>query len=446
MSESPQPLYARDTVPDFQVADHAANTNEGPAHSPVWWRFTLLGEVANFALLRRHLGRDRVQAAMDAIAMLLGELIPGSLVRQESANAFEVRFDGLRRADVDTALARIESAFLHPVGLVGEYLDIDFVMGAAAAFGPDCDDVQVIEEAERARDAARIGLGAVVRDLGDATPKIDTIAFARELDAAIAGDELFLHYQPKMHVRRQAIVSVEALIRWNHPERGLIAPGDFIPLAEEMDIMAGVTLWTIRRVIADQRVMASHGHDLRVFINVAGGLLADPRFVSEAGALVAASHVPFGFEITETSVIDDPETAIANLHSFAALGIVISIDDYGAGLSSLAYLKQLPARELKIDKLFVTQLTSSNRDPLIVRSTIDLAHALEMDVVAEGVETQSALALLSVMGCDMVQGYLISRPIGIGALIPFLSDRAHLAVTRDTHASFDRFRAVRKHG
>lgn len=446
MSESHQPVYACAAVPGFDPADQAANTNDGPGVAPVWWRFTLLGEVANFALLRRHLGRERVQSAIDGIGALLGELIPSAFVRQEAANAFEIRFEGLRRAEVDAAVLRLELAFRHPVGLVGEYLDIDFVIGAAAAFGPDCGDVPMIEEAERARDAARVGRGPVIREVGDATPKIDTIAFARELDAAIAGDELFLHYQPKMHVRRQAIVSVEALIRWNHPERGLIAPSDFIPLAEEMDIMAGVTLWTIRRVIADQRVMASHGHDLRVFINVAGGLLADPRFVSEAGALVTASGVPFGFEITETSVIDDPETAIANLHSFAALGIVISIDDYGAGLSSLAYLKQLPARELKIDKLFVTQLTSSNRDPLIVRSTIDLAHALEMDVVAEGVETQSALALLSVMGCDMVQGYLISRPIAIEALIPFLSDRAHLAVTRDTHASFDRFRAVRKHG
>ena len=446
MSESPQPLYARGTVPGFQAADHSVNVNDGIGEPPICWRFVLLGEVANFALLRRHLGRSRVQIMMDGIAALLGAMVPGATIRRESGSVFEIGFERPRRAEVEVAVQHIRSAFQHPVGLVGEYLDIDLVGGGAAAFGPDCDDIRLIEEAERARDEARTAHGPVIRDVGEASPRIDTIAFARELDTAIAEDELFLHYQPKLHVRRQAIVSVEALIRWNHPDRGLIAPGDFIPLAEEMDIMAGVTLWTIRRVIADQQVMAAHGHDLRVFINVAGGLLSDHRFVSEAGALVASSGVPFGFEITETSVIDDPETAIANLHSFAALGIVISIDDYGAGLSSLAYLKQLPARELKIDKLFVTQLTSSNRDPLIVRSTIDLAHALEMDVVAEGVETQSALALLSVMGCDMVQGYLISRPIGIDALIPFLTDRAHLAVTRDTHASFDRFKAVRKHG
>ena len=154
----------------------------------------------------------------------------------------------------------------------------------------------------------------------------------------------------------------------------------------------------------------------------------------------------YGFEISETSVIRDPESAIRNLQIFADIGIVIAIDDYGAGLSSLAYLKQLPASELKIDKLFVTQLTSSNRDPLIVRSTIDLAHALEMEVVAEGVETPSAMALLSVMGCDMIQGFLVSRPIGIDALLPFLAEERHLAIARDVRSPLTRIAAVRKTG
>ncbi|WP_294289728.1 EAL domain-containing protein, partial [uncultured Sphingomonas sp.] len=117
-----------------------------------------------------------------------------------------------------------------------------------------------------------------------------------------------------------------------------------------------------------------------------------------------------------------------HLQTVVDTGIAVAIDDYGSGLSSLSYLKQLPACELKIDKLFITQLTSSNRDPLIVRSTIDLAHALEMEVVAEGVETPATLALLTVMGCDMIQGYLISRPIGLEALIHFLTERTHEAV------------------
>jgi EAL domain-containing protein (putative c-di-GMP-specific phosphodiesterase class I) len=242
---------------------------------------------------------------------------------------------------------------------------------------------------------------------------------------------LFLQYQPKVHLRRQQIVSVEALVRWNHPERGLVLPSDFIPSAEESRHIGPLTLWTLRQVIADQRALAAQGHDIPVFINISGVLLGDQPFVDEACRLVQTGGAKIGFEITETSVIRDPDSAIANLNAFANIGIPIAIDDYGAGLSSLAYLKRLPASELKIDKLFVTQLTSSNRDPLIVRSTIDLAHALEMEVTAEGVESPAALALLSVMGCDMAQGFLISRPIAFDALVQYLGEEHHLAATSE---------------
>jgi EAL domain-containing protein (putative c-di-GMP-specific phosphodiesterase class I) len=158
--------------------------------------------------------------------------------------------------------------------------------------------------------------------------------------------------------------------------------------------------------------------------------------VRDACALVAAGGAKIGFEITETAVIRDPESAIANLRTFADIGVPLAIDDYGAGLSSLAYLKRLPASELKIDKLFVTQLTSSNRDPLIVRSTIDLAHALDMEVTAEGVETPAALALLGVMGCDMVQGFLISRPVEFAAFQTFLVEDRHLAAMVSPRMTF----------
>ncbi|WP_242097570.1 EAL domain-containing protein [Sphingomonas sp. CROZ-RG-20F-R02-07] len=269
---------------------------------------------------------------------------------------------------------------------------------------------------------------------------------ARDLSGAIVAGELFLQYQPKVHLRRQEVASIEALVRWNHPVRGLVLPGDFIPMAEETADILPLTLWTINQAITDQAILAANGHDLTIFINIAGKLLADRAFVREACALVKTSGAKLGFEITETSVIRDPESAIRHLKIFAEIGVVIAIDDYGAGLSSLAYLKQLPARELKIDKLFITQLTSSHRDPLIVRSTIDLAHAMEMEVVAEGVETAAAMALLSVMGCDLIQGFLISRPIGLEALIQFLdADRTFQSVT-NFPLSFAKPSSVRTRG
>ncbi|OYY63036.1 MAG: hypothetical protein B7Y49_14080 [Sphingomonas sp. 28-62-11] len=249
---------------------------------------------------------------------------------------------------------------------------------------------------------------------------------------------MFLQYQPKVHLRRQEICSAEALVRWQHPVRGLILPGDFIPAAEDSRAIGPLTLWTLAQVIADQKMLAAAGHDLLIFINISGQLLGDAAFVARACQMVQSGGARIGFEITETSVIRDPETAIAHLQVFAEVGIALAIDDYGAGLSSLAYLKQLPASELKIDKLFITQLTSSNRDPLIVRSTIDLAHALDMEVTAEGVETQAAMALLSVMGCDMVQGFLISRPISIGAFRQFLEEDRHLSAAAEPRGSFFR--------
>ncbi|QDZ09090.1 EAL domain-containing protein [Sphingomonas panacisoli] len=265
---------------------------------------------------------------------------------------------------------------------------------------------------------------------------VDAMVLKRDLSGAVDRGELFLQYQPKVNVRRQQVASAEALLRWRHPTRGLILPNDFIPLAEATRDIDRMTLWTIEQVIADQQLLRADGRDITVFINISGQLLSNAKFVKRACEIVSATDVPLGFEITETSVIRDPVSAIANLNIFADHGIAIAIDDYGAGLSSLAYLKQLPARELKIDKMFVLQLTSSNRDPLIVRSTIDLAHALEMEVTAEGVETPAALALLSVMGCDMIQGYLISRPVEIEAFRQYMRDHKDAALVDSARATF----------
>ena len=410
------------------------------------WRFVILIDIENFAVLRRQHGRARTDALAGEVTATLRDLVGGATAISIGRGTMEIAFDSEHRVALTAAIAAIESAFDRPIDIDGEDQQLDLLIGAAATSSLRRDDVRLIEAAERALAMAQVDRVAVVHDVTGSPESVDRIALARDLSHAILRDELFLHYQPKVHIRRQEIASVEALVRWRHPVRGLIQPNDFIPIAEESRGIVALTLWTIRKVITDQRTLAAHGHDLTVFINIAGVLLADPRFVRQACTLVQSSGAKIGFEITETSVIRDPESAIANLKIFAGIGITIAIDDYGAGLSSLAYLKQLPASELKIDKLFVTQLTSSNRDPLIVRSTIDLAHALDMEVVAEGVETPSALALLSVMGCDMVQGFLISRPIAIDALIEFLDNDRHVATAEDSRASLGRMAAVWKRG
>lgn len=402
------------------------------------WRFLCLAEIANFAPLRRHLGAPRADRLVLDIADRVSLHLPFARIGIVGRKAIELLFEGDQLDDVTVALDVVREAFEDSLDLEGEPHKVELWLGAAAAPLSHADDVRMIEEAEQAVRDARIEHGVVIRDLSSDTPVFDRLTLIRDLDKAIDRQEMFLQYQPKVHLRRQEINSVEALVRWQHPTRGLILPGDFIPAAEDAHIISALTLWTLEQVICDQKSLAARGHDVTIFINISGQLLGDPAFVARACQMVRSGGAKIGFEITETSVIRDPQTAINHLQVFAEMGITLAIDDYGAGLSSLAYLKQLPASELKIDKMFVVQLTSSNRDPLIVRSTIDLAHALDMEVTAEGVETQAALALLSVMGCDMVQGYLISRPISLEALVQYLDEQRFLATTANPRASFNR--------
>ena len=394
-------------------------------------RFCLIVGIANFIDLRRRLGCAAADQLASLAAERIGRLLPDAQVAVIGRDQLVCTFRDTDAEALDVRGAALRAGFQVPFAVGDAKAQVALTLGGARAPDAGADEVALAEAAEAAFAQAR-----GTADAAALMPVAETRVLAEAFEQAIAHDELVLHYQPKVHVRRQEIGSAEALVRWNHPTRGLVMPNDFIAAAEQCQLIGAMTLWTIRRAIVDQATLAARGHDLRLFINISGQLLADDGFVREACLLVGASDAKLGFEITETSVIRDPASAIANLQIFANFGIVISIDDYGAGLSSLAYLKQLPARELKIDKLFVTQLTSSNRDPLIVRSTIDLAHALEMEVVAEGVETHAALALLTVMGCDMVQGFLLSRPVPLDSLLHYLDEGLHRVAKPQPLAAF----------
>jgi EAL domain-containing protein (putative c-di-GMP-specific phosphodiesterase class I) len=421
------------------VASHAV---EPPANVAAdgargGWQVLCAVEIVNFAQLRRHVGTARADGLVMDVASRIAARLPDVRLSAIGRTALELAFDGGGIGDLNSALSSLNSAFATPLDIDGEHYRFDVALsGVGAPFG-QVDSVRLAEELEEAAELARTEQRIVVRDLSEAAPAFDRLTLIRDLGTALENGEMFLQYQPKVHVRRQKVTSAEALIRWHHPTRGLVLPGDFIPAAEESREIAALTLWTLDQVVADQERLRAAGHELDIFVNISGRLLGDAAFIAEASERVQAGGGRIGFEITETSVIRDPDTAIAHLRQVADIGIPIAIDDYGAGLSSLAYLKQLPARELKIDKMFVMQLTSSNRDPLIVRSTIDLAHALEMEVTAEGVETQAALALLSVMGCDMVQGFLISRPVSLEALLQFLDDNHYFTGAEVARGSFN---------
>lgn len=395
-----------------------------------------LCRVTNFETARRALGKNDLHCALLAIAN-------GLAVRHAAVELVGVGRDliefALQVADRDALVAQLEALRRELQRDALPLVRLEFAIGAACAGTEEPDTLRLLEVAEMALERAGEEGGLEVIDLSLADHAADRLTLIADLPRAIEAGEMFLHYQPKINVRQQRVASAEALIRWQHPERGLIMPGDFIAAAEESGQIGPMTLWTLRQVIADQRRLAALGHDIPLFLNISGMLLANASFIDEVCAIITANPLAkLGFEITETAVIRDPESAIRHLQQFADHGVVLAIDDYGAGLSSLAYLKQLPAKELKIDKMFVTQLTSSHRDPLIVRSTIDLAHALEMEVTAEGVETPAALALLSVMGCDLVQGYLISRPVPFPAFCAYLGEQDQLAETMSSRPVFFR--------
>lgn len=386
------------------------------------WRAAGICEITNFTALRRRLGSVRGnELVYDLLRQIVdeGASVHASVI---SRCEIELSYTGDSLDAVTNTASVLATACKRPFDLADEMNQFDVVIGVAASPSSEIDYVHLVEQAEGALEEARAHYGLLVRDLSLGAPAFDRLTLTRDLPGSIEREEMFLQYQPKVHVRKQEINSAEALVRWQHPTRGLILPGDFITLAEDSGYISALTIWTLNQVIHDQSTIIADGHNLTLFINISAQLLSDTAFVNAVCFRLQDCDARIGFEITETAVIRDPQVAIANLKLFAETGIIISIDDYGAGLSSLAYLKQLPARELKIDKQFILNLTSSNRDPLIVRSTIDLAHALDMEVTAEGVESPAALALLSVMGCDVVQGYLISRPISIDAFRQFLRD------------------------
>ena len=421
------------TIRDTPTSGIAAGAN-----AVSQYRFLLLAELEDFAALRRSIGMPRARLVIEDVTRRLLKALAMMRVRVSGPVALELSFECESSAEGVAIVDRVRAIMADPFDLDGGFYCLSIRIGGGGAPIHEADELRLVEAAEQALADAQEIRSDVVRDLVNPSAGDDPIQLMRELPDAITSGQIFLQYQPKVRVRQQQVVSAEALVRWRHPVRGLILPGMFIEAAERSNVIGPLTLWIIKRAIVDQRALAAQGHDIPIFINISGVLLSDAGFVRDACALVSGGGAKIGFEITETAVIRDPESAIANLRIFAGIGVPLAIDDYGAGLSSLAYLKRLPATELKIDKLFVTQLTSSNRDPLIVRSTIDLAHALDMEVTAEGVETPAALALLGVMGCDMVQGFLISRPIEFAAFLTFLAEDRHVAAMAGPRISFHR--------
>jgi EAL domain-containing protein (putative c-di-GMP-specific phosphodiesterase class I)/GGDEF domain-containing protein len=249
------------------------------------------------------------------------------------------------------------------------------------------------------------------------------LSLMSEMLRALENGQMSLAYQPKYSLRSGTFVGAEALVRWTHPERGALRPDLFVQMAEETGHIAALTEWVLRRAVADQGTLRAAGLDLCISVNWSGVVINDGALTDRVLQIAGEAPGKICLEVTETAIIGNPQLARQTLERFRAAGIAISIDDYGSGLSSLAYLKNIPADELKIDKAFVINLATDPTDAVLVRSAVSLAHSLGLQVVAEGVENAGALELLYAMGCDLAQGYLIARPMPLADLVAFLRSR-----------------------
>jgi EAL domain-containing protein (putative c-di-GMP-specific phosphodiesterase class I) len=254
----------------------------------------------------------------------------------------------------------------------------------------------------------------------------DRLGLLAELRRAIAADELVLHYQPKVALRTGAVIGVEALVRWQHPTRGLLPPDQFVPLAERTGAVADLTRWVVDAAVVQHAAWREEGVELPIAVNLAAANIVDVT-LPDAIADVLSRHGVAGeqleCEISEHTVRADPVRAGEVLDRLRALGVRLSLDDFGTGRSSLAYLKRLPLDEVKIDRSFVSGMTEDENDAVIVRSTIDLARNLGLSVVAEGVESAEIMAALERLHCDVAQGYHLSRPLPAAELCGWLAIR-----------------------
>lgn len=249
------------------------------------------------------------------------------------------------------------------------------------------------------------------------------LSLGSELREAVTANQLNLYYQPKIDLQQQRVVGVEALVRWQHPLKGTINPDDFIPLAEQTGLIKPLTQWVLKKALSDLQAWHNKGLDLSVAVNLSAQNLQDVQLVSYLDDLLRKYETPQGrliLEVTETALMQNTEEAIETLNQLKQLGVFLSIDDFGVGYSSFSYLRRLPVDDIKIDKSFVMDVATDIDDAVIVESIISLAHHLGLQVVAEGVEDRMVMKQLLRWGCDMAQGYYISRPVPEHELMQFL--------------------------
>lgn len=397
----------------------------------------------HFVLL--HLNLSRLKDVNDTLGHDVGDEVIKELARRLQALCQKANFKQLihlgadefvllaEHCEVDNTIAQIQAGLESTFDYQGISLQLQVRMGIAIFPEHSSDAKALVQMADTAlhhtRDTAKL-VQIYQSDLDVNT--VERLKLIHDLKQAIPAGELELHFQPKMSLKAKIVTHVEALVRWRHPNLGMISPDDFIHIAEQTGQIKALTRWVFTTALAQFNTWKTLGIHLNIAVNISAENLKEADFHQFICQSLLNANVPsekVTLEVTESSVVEDPESAIKLLSEFKRHGMKISIDDYGTGYSSLAQLKQLPVHELKIDKSFIQRLEHDVDDQIIVRSTIELAHNMGLHVVAEGIEDEFTLNWLAEHGCELAQGYFISRPKPAGELTSWLLDQQRAKVS-----------------
>jgi diguanylate cyclase (GGDEF)-like protein/PAS domain S-box-containing protein len=380
----------------------------------------LFVDLDRFKIVNDSLGHDAGDRLLQAVAgRLVSAVRPADTVARVAGDEFVVVCDALPEPAEATRIAqRILDVFGTPVDLVDDRVRAGVSIGIALAGAASDTAEDLLRDADAAMYRAKEhGRGqAEIFDDGMRTRIRNRLRTEQDLAGCIEQRQLRLHYQPIVELPGQRVVGVEALVRWQHPERGLLPPAEFIDLAEDSGMIVPIGTWVLEEACRQARSWQEAGcRGLRIAVNLSARQLTQSGFVETAAAILKAAEldpdrVQLDLEVTETLLMSDPDATARTLGALRQLGVGLSIDDFGTGYSSLAYLKWFPVDVVKIDRSFVAAIDTDPRDLAIVQAVVELGHALDLTVLAEGVETQAHAARLADAGCDLAQGYHFARP------------------------------------
>ena len=350
---------------------------------------------------------------------LRSQLSDGQTMARLTGDTFAALLPGVGGSDADRDSAKLLQAMEEPFEVEGQALDIGASVGVATYPDGGRDADELLRHADIAMSVAKTSRGTVVRyhpelERGGA----NRLALMAELRRAIHDDRLLLHYQPLVNLRTGRLVRFETLVRWEHPRRGVIPPTEFIPFAEKTRLIRPLTRWVLKSALSQWRTWHDAGRSYPMAVNISMRDLIDPAFPDEIDDLIreaGADPRELVLEITEGVIMTEPERVLQILRRLKRPGVRIAVDDFGTGYSSLAYLHRLPVDEIKIDKSFISAMAGDISKSNIVRAAVDLGHSLRLEVVAEGIEDGQTWDLLTALGCDVAQGYYISRPLAATA-------------------------------